>query len=120
MGGTCRKVWHCTVMPCLDKKLESARPELSAPGAPPETDCVLTASELMQLIKERGVSLNSLAPSSLDSLSSLLSSDVVTSSGCSESSIGGGKEGMQRSLDLEVAPGIPLQHDKRSMIRIET
>lgn len=50
------KVYHLTIMPCFDKKLESARPELFAnqDGADnvPDVDCVLTARELVTLIDE--------------------------------------------------------------------
>lgn len=61
-----RDVYHLSVMPCFDKKLESARPEADASGAPavpaaaaaaaaaaaPDVDCVLTAKELLTLIGE--------------------------------------------------------------------
>jgi iron only hydrogenase large subunit-like protein len=50
-----RDVYHLSVMPCFDKKLESARPEAdatAAAAAAPDVDCVLTARELLTLIGE--------------------------------------------------------------------
>ena len=37
-------------MPCFDKKLEAARPELMADGAL-ETDCVLATSEVQEMLE---------------------------------------------------------------------
>lgn len=45
-------VYHLSIMPCFDKKLESARPESTELGlASPDVDCVLTAKELVNLIE---------------------------------------------------------------------
>lgn len=44
-------IYHLSIMPCFDKKLESARPELVSLGATPDVDCVLTAKELVNLIE---------------------------------------------------------------------
>lgn len=43
-------VYHMSIMPCFDKKLESARPELEAPETP-DVDCVLTAKELVNMLE---------------------------------------------------------------------
>mmetsp|Transcript_4784 Transcript_4784/g.5909 ORF Transcript_4784/g.5909 Transcript_4784/m.5909 type:complete len:547 (+) Transcript_4784:102-1742(+) len=55
------KVYHCTVMPCPDKKLEASRQDFYNPDAlSNDVDCVLTTNELLQLLTERGInSLNS-------------------------------------------------------------
>ncbi|RLV94595.1 Cytosolic Fe-S cluster assembly factor NAR1 [Spathaspora sp. JA1] len=43
------KIYHLTIMPCFDKKLESARPELDGTV---DVDCVLTPREVVALIDE--------------------------------------------------------------------
>lgn len=46
-------IYHLSIMPCFDKKLESARPEKDeAETAPNDVDCVLTAKELATLLDE--------------------------------------------------------------------
>jgi hypothetical protein len=75
--GPGKRLWHCTIMPCPDKKLESARPELSVDGRGQETDCVLTAAELMHLVEQEHVSLSTLPRGRLDSLSSVLSTGTT-------------------------------------------
>lgn len=63
-------IYHLALMPCFDKKLESARPE--APGAPgadvdgadvggADVDCVLTAKELVQLASTAGTALENVS-----------------------------------------------------------
>lgn len=56
-AGDTRTVWLCTVMPCHDKKLEANRAEftvLDEKGKPArEVSCVLTAGELLELMKKR-------------------------------------------------------------------
>lgn len=46
-------IYHLSIMPCFDKKLESARPELVN-----EVDCVLTPREMIELIKEANVNIH--------------------------------------------------------------
>ncbi|KAI5966760.1 NAR1 [Candida pseudojiufengensis] len=45
------EIYHLSIMPCFDKKLESARPEIFGDTAP-DVDCVLTAKELITLLDE--------------------------------------------------------------------
>jgi iron only hydrogenase large subunit-like protein len=69
-------------MPCLDKKLESARTELSSPGQGQDTDCVLTAAEMLQFVRESlqdGIPLEDMTNVALDSLAGLTSSRVEVS-----------------------------------------
>lgn len=52
-------VYHLAIMPCFDKKLESARPEVADDPADPlatvaDVDCVLTAKELVNLVEASG------------------------------------------------------------------
>ncbi len=59
------KIYHLSIMPCFDKKLESARPEVyeeeeeeeeeeedKALVLVPDVDCVITAKELITLLEE--------------------------------------------------------------------
>lgn len=45
------EIYHLSIMPCFDKKLESARPETSLDLESADVDCVLTAKELINLIE---------------------------------------------------------------------
>ena len=65
------RIWHLAIMPCLDKKLEASRQELTdehwLSGRRVDTerpvrdvDCVITTHELLMLADERGVSFPSL------------------------------------------------------------
>ncbi|KAI5969331.1 NAR1 [Candida margitis] len=49
-------VYHLSIMPCFDKKLESARPEIFG-DTTPDVDCVLTAKELIALLEEENYQL---------------------------------------------------------------
>ncbi|KAF5839180.1 iron hydrogenase [Dunaliella salina] len=53
-------IYHCSVMPCYDKKLEASRDELTVPGTEgpqkvPEVDNCLTTGELHKLLEQHGV-----------------------------------------------------------------
>ena len=66
------QIWHVSVMPCFDKKLEASREEFtdiywsSSSDEPPpsqpvrDVDCVITARELIMLADTRGISFPSL------------------------------------------------------------
>jgi len=74
------KVWHVALMPCFDKKLEASREELTdtywqveetsltekKPRGMRDTDCVITARELVMLADSRGISFPSLPRIRLD------------------------------------------------------
>jgi len=67
--GRPRKIFHCTVMPCFDKKLEAARPEHRLHDDEPEVDAVLTTSELWEWLVSKDIqSLCATLPSGLDSV----------------------------------------------------
>nr|BAF82038.1 Fe-hydrogenase-like protein [uncultured Parabasalia sp.] len=59
------KVYSVAVMPCTAKKDEVARPQFSARGYR-ETDLVVTARELVRLIKKRGIDFASLEDTDFD------------------------------------------------------
>ncbi|ROW16144.1 hypothetical protein VPNG_01781 [Cytospora leucostoma] len=63
------RIWHLAVMPCLDKKLEASREELTdsvwaGDGQPGrgvrDVDCVITSKEILMLTETRGIDLFSL------------------------------------------------------------
>ncbi|KAK4697844.1 hypothetical protein P7C71_g310, partial [Lecanoromycetidae sp. Uapishka_2] len=66
------QIWHVSIMPCFDKKLEASREELTdiywrPPSAdtvttPPvrDVDCVITAREIIMLADTRGISFPNL------------------------------------------------------------
>ena len=54
-----------SVMPCLAKKYESTRPEMSTNGIP-DVDIVISTRELAKMIKEAGINFNSLPEEDFD------------------------------------------------------
>lgn len=60
-----KKIFVVSIMPCLAKKYESSRPELSNDGLS-NVDAVLSTRELAAMIKEAGVSFNELPPEEFD------------------------------------------------------
>ena len=65
------QIWHVSIMPCFDKKLEASREELTdiywqppsstAPNRPVrDVDCVITAREVLMLADTRGISFSAL------------------------------------------------------------
>lgn len=71
------QIWHLAIMPCFDKKLEASRGELTSAAWLPshdstkekirDTDCVITARELLHLAAARGINFASLPRTSLPS-----------------------------------------------------
>eukprot|EP00808_Paulinella_micropora_P026191 g1499.t1 len=66
MGVSPDKIFHAAIMPCFDKKLEASRDDffLEDPGTR-ETDCVITSTEFLTILRERDVNLTTLPPSRL-------------------------------------------------------
>ncbi|ABN68216.2 nuclear architecture related protein [Scheffersomyces stipitis CBS 6054] len=53
LGVTRNDIYHLSIMPCFDKKLESARPEkYGEQNTSNDVDCVLTAKELVTLLEQ--------------------------------------------------------------------
>ncbi|KAL2766652.1 cytosolic iron-sulfur assembly component 3 isoform 2, partial [Daubentonia madagascariensis] len=74
------KIYHVTVMPCYDKKLEASRPDFfNQEYQTRDVDCVLTTGEVFKLLEEEGISLSELEPAPLDSLTSGVSAEEPTS-----------------------------------------
>jgi iron only hydrogenase large subunit-like protein len=71
------QIWHLAIMPCFDKKLEASRSELTSAAWLPsydsskekirDTDCVITARELLHLAAARGLNFASLPKTPLSS-----------------------------------------------------
>lgn len=61
------KIVVVSVMPCIAKKYEAARPELSTDGAQ-SVDYVITTRELASMIKEAGILFTSLEDTDFDSV----------------------------------------------------
>jgi iron only hydrogenase large subunit-like protein len=62
LGG--RAIYHVTLMPCYDKKLEAAREDFfNSETQSRDVDCVLTAIELQQMLEKEGCSLENLEKS---------------------------------------------------------
>lgn len=65
------EIYHVSVMPCYDKKLEASRPDFATPFALDSTttptvrdvDCVLTTGEVQRMLDDKGISLPSLVHS---------------------------------------------------------
>jgi len=61
IGVNPKDIYSVAVMPCTAKKFEAGRPEMAQDGIA-DVDAVLTTRELAQLIRMRGVDLNSVEP----------------------------------------------------------
>lgn len=73
-GVSVEKIWHLAVMPCFDKKLEASRGELTSDQwngtntdqkAVRDVDCVITARELIEMARLRGLDFGSMPTTSL-------------------------------------------------------
>jgi iron only hydrogenase large subunit-like protein len=63
------RVYHVTIMPCYDKKLEASRKDFyNDIYSTKDVDCVITTGELKEWLSEKSIILSSLNESSLDVL----------------------------------------------------
>lgn len=63
------KIYHLTLMPCFDKKLEASRSDFKdVASGTPDVDLVITAVELEQMLLENGTNMSEVNPQKLDSL----------------------------------------------------
>ncbi|XP_042293489.1 cytosolic iron-sulfur assembly component 3 [Sceloporus undulatus] len=70
------QIYHVTVMPCYDKKLEASRPDFFIhEHQTREVDCVITTGEVLKLLEQEGTPLSEVDPAPLDSMFSSLSKD---------------------------------------------
>ncbi|XP_056661706.1 cytosolic iron-sulfur assembly component 3 isoform X4 [Monodelphis domestica] len=61
------KIYHVTVMPCYDKKLEASRSDFfNQQYQTRDVDCVITTGEILRLLEQEGVSLSDVDPAPLD------------------------------------------------------
>ncbi|XP_074053192.1 cytosolic iron-sulfur assembly component 3 isoform X3 [Macrotis lagotis] len=61
------KIYHVTVMPCYDKKLEASRPDFfNQEYQTRDVDCVITTGEILRLLEQEGVCLSDVDPAPLD------------------------------------------------------
>ncbi|KEI36461.1 uncharacterized protein L969DRAFT_54771 [Mixia osmundae IAM 14324] len=55
-----RRIYHVSVMPCFDKKLEASRPDFADPiTGERDVDCVLTTGEVHKMLQDHNVDLSS-------------------------------------------------------------
>ncbi|XP_008328122.1 cytosolic Fe-S cluster assembly factor narfl [Cynoglossus semilaevis] len=70
------QIYHVTVMPCFDKKLEASRSDFYLNEAETrEVDLVITSGEVLKMLEEENTSLQDLEPASLDTMFSHVSGD---------------------------------------------
>ncbi|XP_053813244.1 cytosolic iron-sulfur assembly component 3 isoform X1 [Vidua chalybeata] len=63
------RIYHVTVMPCYDKKLEASRPDFfNQEYQTRDVDCVITTGEVLKLLEQEGVSLSDVDPAPLDTM----------------------------------------------------
>ncbi|NWI93988.1 NARFL factor, partial [Pitta sordida] len=63
------QIYHVTVMPCYDKKLEASRPDFfNQQHQSRDVDCVITTGEVLNLLEQEGVSLADMCPTPLDAV----------------------------------------------------
>ncbi|ODQ63665.1 iron hydrogenase [Nadsonia fulvescens var. elongata DSM 6958] len=62
---TKERIYHLSVMPCFDKKLEAARPEFTtgedSDNKVKDVDCVITTKEIIQLLLDEGMTFEGLS-----------------------------------------------------------
>ncbi|XP_069037075.1 cytosolic Fe-S cluster assembly factor narfl isoform X2 [Lepisosteus oculatus] len=72
------QIYHVTVMPCYDKKLEASRPDFYiSTSETREVDCVITSGEVLKMLEKEGVSLGDVDPAPLDTMFSSVSGDEL-------------------------------------------
>ena len=51
------EIYHISIMPCYDKKLEASRPDFTTESGNRDVDCVLTTGEVQRMLTEHEVAL---------------------------------------------------------------
>ncbi len=90
LGVSADKLYFVSVMPCIAKKMERQRPFMSSTPFGLDTDAVITASEMIEMIKEKNIDFNSLPNGKFDSLFGVSSGSGVifgTTGGVMEASL---------------------------------
>ncbi|MBN2094632.1 MAG: iron hydrogenase small subunit [Candidatus Aenigmarchaeota archaeon] len=65
LGKDAKGIFVASIMPCVAKKLEAARPEMRTTGSP-DVDLVLTTRELGRVIKSKGIEFSKLPDGDYD------------------------------------------------------
>ena len=95
------RVYHVTVMPCFDKKLEASRGDFqNIVTEAPEVDCVVTALEVEEMLNKEGLILADCSSSPLDSILGKENLHIMQAGGASGS--GGWAEGVVRHLSSHI------------------
>ncbi|KAK2144898.1 hypothetical protein LSH36_721g01043 [Paralvinella palmiformis] len=69
LGLTPDKIYHVSVMPCFDKKLEASRPDFyDKTSSARDVDLVITSAEVEQMLEKESLSLSSIEERPLDNL----------------------------------------------------
>ncbi|KAK6171300.1 hypothetical protein SNE40_019518 [Patella caerulea] len=73
------QVYHVTVMPCFDKKLEASRSDFySDVFSTRDVDCVITSGEVEKMLEKEGINLADVSEMSLDTiLSNVFGEELV-------------------------------------------
>ena len=67
VGKTPDQIFHVSIMPCYDKKLEASRQDFyNDIFRTKDVDCVLTSMELEKMFEEKGIMFNTVPPAELD------------------------------------------------------
>ncbi|VDI31298.1 Hypothetical predicted protein [Mytilus galloprovincialis] len=62
-------IYHVTVMPCFDKKLEASRSDFyNDIYSTRDVDCVITSIEVDTMLQQEGISLNDVEPAEIDNM----------------------------------------------------
>ncbi|NXS94385.1 NARFL factor, partial [Jacana jacana] len=73
------QIYHVTVMPCYDKKLEASRPDFfNQEYQTRDVDCVITTGEVLKLLEQEGVSLSDVDPAPLDTMFGCAAEEELT------------------------------------------
>ncbi|NXU11734.1 NARFL factor, partial [Pardalotus punctatus] len=76
------RIYHVTVMPCYDKKLEASRPDFfNQEYQTRDVDCVITTGEVLKLLEQEGVSLSDVDPAPLDTMLGSAAEELSTHPG---------------------------------------
>jgi len=77
-----KRIFHVTVKPCFDKKLEASRADFfDEESECRDVDCVVTSLEIQELIEGESVDFNSLTTTRLDSFTSQAQSRLIANTG---------------------------------------
>lgn len=91
------QIYHVSIMPCYDKKLEASRPDFFLEAYETrEVDCVLTTSEIDKMFQEQNLDFKQMTESPIDDMFNKVginpASGIETVFGVSGSSSGGALE----------------------------